>query len=63
VRISKMGVKSITVDQNIVHAETGEVLASGYVILVAYDYHAQKSIPIPDVMRKTISEFEGLEVG
>jgi acyl-CoA thioester hydrolase len=60
VRFSKMGNKSMTVDQNIVHAETGEVLASGEVILVAYDYHARKSVPIPDVMRKTISEFEGL---
>jgi len=62
VRFSKMGNKSMTVDQNIVHAETGEVLASGYVILVAYDYHAKKSMPIPDVMRKAISEFEGLKV-
>jgi acyl-CoA thioester hydrolase len=62
VRTSKMGNKSMTVDQNIVHADTGEVLASGQVILVAYDYHAKNSIPIPDVMRKTISEYEGLEV-
>ena len=60
VRTSKMGNKSMTVDQNIVHAETGEVLASGEVILVAYDYHAQKSVPIPDVMREKISEFERL---
>jgi acyl-CoA thioester hydrolase len=60
VRTSKMGVKSMTVDQNIVHAETGEVLASGYVILVAYDYHARKSVPIPGVMREKISEFERL---
>jgi len=62
VRTSKLGNKSITVEQNIVHAETGEVLASGQVILVAYDYHAGKSIPIPDVMREKISDFEGLEI-
>jgi acyl-CoA thioester hydrolase len=62
VRTSKMGGKSMTVDQNIVHAETGEMLASGYVILVAYDYHTRRSIPIPDVMRETISKFEGLQV-
>jgi acyl-CoA thioesterase FadM len=47
------------VEQSIVHAETGEVFASGYVILVAYDYHEQKTIPIPGEMRKKISEFEG----
>ena len=60
VRTSKMGNKSMTVDQNIVHAETGEVLASGQVILVAFDYHTNKSIPISDAMREKISKFEGL---
>ena len=60
VRTSKLGNKSMTVDQNIVHAETGKVLASGQVILVAYDYHANKSIPIPNAMREKISNFEGL---
>ena len=62
VHISKLGNKSLTVEQSIVHAESGEVLASGQVILVAYDYHANKTIPISDTMRKTISEFEGLKV-
>ena len=56
----RLGNKSMTVEQAIVHAETGEVFASGYVILVAFDYHTQKTIPIPDEMRKAISEFEGL---
>ena len=62
VRTSKMGNKSMTVDQNIVHAETGEVLATGQVILVAYDYHAKKSVPISDSMREKISTFERLNV-
>jgi len=62
VRTGKMGNKSMTVDQNIVHAETGEVLASGQVILVAYDYHARKSVSISDTMREKISRFEGLDV-
>ena len=60
VRISKLGNKSMTVEQNIVHAETGEVLASGQVILVAYDYHTNKTLPIPKEMREAISNFEGL---
>ncbi len=62
VRTSKLGGKSMTVDQNIVHAETGQVLASGQVILVAFDYHTNKSMPIPDVMREKIAAFEGLNV-
>jgi len=60
VRTSKLGNKSMTVEQNIVNAETGEVLASGQVILVAFDYHTNKSLPVPDVMREKIAEFEGL---
>lgn len=62
VRTGKLGNKSMTVDQNIVHAETGEVLASGQVVLVAFDYHVNKSMPIPDQMREKIAKFEGLEV-
>jgi acyl-CoA thioester hydrolase len=56
-----MGDKSLILEQNIVHAESGEVLASGQVILVSYDYHANKTVPISDGMRKAISKFEGLD--
>jgi acyl-CoA thioester hydrolase len=62
VRTSKLGHKSLTVEQGLLHAESGEALASGRVILVAFDYHTNKSIPIPDGMRAKISSFEGLEV-
>jgi len=60
VRVSKLGNKSMTVEQNIVHAGTGEVLASGQAILVAFDYHKNKTIPIPDEWREVFSKFEGL---
>lgn len=62
VRFSKLGNKSMTVEQNLVHAESGEVLATGQVILVAFDYHTNKTVPIPDLMREKISTYEGLEV-
>jgi len=62
VHTSKIGNKSMRVEQNIVHAENEEVLASGYVILVAFNYHANQTVPVPDVMRNTIAKFEGLEV-
>jgi len=62
VRFSKIGNKSMTVEQNVVHADSGDVLASGQVILVAFDYRAQKTIPVPDGIRQKISEFEGLEI-
>ena len=58
----KLGNKSMTVQQAIVHAETDEVFATGYVILVAYDYREQKTVPIPEKMRTAIAAFEGLNV-
>ena len=58
----KLGNKSMTVQQAIVHAETDEVFATGYVILVAYDYREQKTVPIPETMRTAIAAFEGLNV-
>jgi acyl-CoA thioesterase FadM len=41
-------------------ADQGLKLATGASVLVAYDYHNQQSIPIPDEWRKVISDFEGL---
>jgi acyl-CoA thioester hydrolase len=60
VRTSKIGNKSMTVEQNIIHSETGEVLASGQVILVTFDYHTNQTQPVPEKMREAISKFEGL---
>ena len=60
VRTSKLGNKSMTVEQNIVNAETDEMLASGQVILVAFDYRTNKTLPIPREMREAISNFERL---
>ena len=58
VRTIKIGNKSMTVEQNIVHAETEEVFAVGEVVLVTYDYHAGKSIPIPQEWRDAVHQFE-----
>ena len=62
VHISKLGNKSMTWLQNIVAVDTGEELAKGEVIMVAYDYRAEKTIPIPQEWREKITEFEGLTV-
>lgn len=59
-RVVKMGNKSMTMEQNVVNAATGEVLASGTVVLVTYDYRQGKTIPIPADWREKISQFEGL---
>ncbi|MEN8242796.1 MAG: thioesterase family protein [Chloroflexota bacterium] len=60
VRTTKLGNKSLHVEQCIIDSESGALYATGKVVLVTYDYHAGKSIRIPDEMRAKISEFEGL---
>jgi acyl-CoA thioester hydrolase len=62
VHISKLGNKSMTWEQNVVDADTGKELAKGEVIMVAYDYRAEKTINIPHEWREKITEFEGLKV-
>ncbi len=60
VRTARLGNKSMTVEQCIVDQQSGEVYASGEVVLVAYDYRKGETIPIPDEWRRAIGEFEGL---
>lgn len=60
VRASRLGLKSMTWEQNVVDADTGRELAKGEVVMVAYDYHAIKTIPIPQEWRARMTEFEGL---
>jgi acyl-CoA thioester hydrolase len=60
VRTMKIGTKSMTVEQTIVQAESGEVFATGEVVMVTYDYHTGKSIPIPVEWREITSKFENI---
>ena len=62
VRVAKLGNKSMTWEQNIVEADTGKELARGELIIVAYDYKDEKTIPLPHLWREKIIEFEGLTV-
>jgi len=60
VRITKIGNKSMTVEQNVIHAESGEVFAEGEVVMVAFDYYQNKSISVPQEWRDAVNRFEGL---
>lgn len=62
VRIAHLGNKSLRVEQVVEDASNGNVFAIGNVVLVAYDYRIKQSIPIPTEWRKTIIQFENLEV-
>ncbi|MBC8332909.1 MAG: acyl-CoA thioesterase [Anaerolineae bacterium] len=60
-RITRLGNKSMESIYSIEDAQSQQVFAEGASVLVAYDYHTSKTIPVPDAWRKIIQEFEGLE--
>jgi acyl-CoA thioester hydrolase len=62
VRTSKLGNKSMTIEQNIVNNTSGQEMAKGEVVTVTFDYQSKKTISIPDEWRDKISKFEGLNV-
>ena len=59
VKASKIGGKSITVEQCVMNADSGTIMASGTVVMVAFDYMELKSIPVPIEWKKKIGDFEG----
>jgi acyl-CoA thioester hydrolase len=61
VHVMKLGLKSMTWEQNVVDADSGREFARGEVVLVTYDYKAEKTIPVPQSWRQRITEFEGLQ--
>jgi acyl-CoA thioester hydrolase len=63
VRVSRIGTKSLTVEQQIEDEDTGTPLTRAEVIVVAYDYHKNRSKPVSDAWRKAISAFEGIPPG
>lgn len=54
--ISKIGTKSFTVLQRIINPETGKLKTEGTSVLVAFNFIAQKSIPLPEHWIKKLKE-------
>ncbi len=60
VRTSKLGNKSMTVEQNIVNNASGQEMARGEVVTVTFDYQSKQTISIPEEWRNKIKAFEEL---
>ena len=60
VKITRIGTKSITVEQCVMDAKTGKLMASGTVVMVTFDYEGLKTIPVPEEWKQKISAFEDL---
>jgi len=58
--VSRLGLKSMDMLHVMEDAESGQELATGTAVLVAYDYHSNRSVPILDEWRQVIREFEKL---
>jgi acyl-CoA thioester hydrolase len=63
VRTTKIGNKSLTLEYAVEDERHAQVCARGETVMVAFDYHSQKSAPVSAEWRKTISEFEGIPFG
>ena len=59
VRVARIGNKSINFENVIEDEASGEVLATGEVVAVAYDFRTNQTIPVPEEWRTKINEFEG----
>ncbi len=62
VRTSKIGGKSMTVEQCIVATAGEPIYAAGTVILVAYDYRIHSTIQVPDTWRDVIRKYDEPQV-
>ena len=63
VHVARLGNKSMMWEQNVVNVESGKELARAEIVIVAYDYRQEKTIPIPQGWREKIVEFEDLKLG
>lgn len=53
--LTKVGTKSCEVIQDISCSQTGEIVAKGTAVLVCFNFTDQKSIPIPELIRETMT--------
>jgi acyl-CoA thioester hydrolase len=63
VKTTRLGNKSFDVQQGLIDQATGKVMCTGQLVLVTYDYHTGKTIPIPSEWREKISQFDNLLIG
>jgi acyl-CoA thioester hydrolase len=58
IRVAQIGNKSLTFEYQIVDEENNKILATAETVQVAFDYHQNKTIPVPIGWREKIGTFE-----
>ncbi|MCT4615971.1 MAG: acyl-CoA thioesterase [Marinifilaceae bacterium] len=57
-KISKLGNKSISLEQNICNRKTGDVITQTKQVMVAFNSKLKQSIEVPEHLKLKIKEFE-----
>ncbi len=60
VRVSKIGIKSMTLEYQIEDSKDGRVLATAETIMVSFNYKSQSTTLVSKTWRELISKFEGV---
>ena len=60
-RVVKIGNKSFHLEQDVIDIDTQEVKSRCLSVMVLYDLESQQTKPLPDVWRRAIRDYEGLE--
>jgi acyl-CoA thioester hydrolase len=58
VRVSALGRKHFAIDYEVRSSE-GELLVSGETVQVMFDFEAERSVRLPDALRRTLEAFDG----
>lgn len=58
-RVTRIGNSSLKMEHRVISEFLGAIAADGDSTLVAFDYAAQKPVPVPAVVRESIAQLEG----
>lgn len=61
VRVGRLGNKSMLMEYRLENAQDSSLFASATSVQVAYDYQAGGSMQLPEMWRKRIAAYEGIE--
>ena len=59
IRTSRIGNSSFDFKYQIIQDETDRLIGEGSSVQVMFDYHSNRSVPMPDSVRTSILKFEG----
>ena len=60
--VESIGDKSLRLEQRVVNADTGDVKCVCHTVMAAFDPVAVRAIPVSDMWRSRIGEFEGRDM-